>query len=141
VNVCTRCGSTLSGGVAFCSACRHPARDLTRAFAVSSAASNQAARAKGLGAFAGWIAGGAVAACLIVVGFLLCLTGVGMILGIPIILAGFVMPFIGPFLGARALKGACPYCRSVVLSASRGFNCPVCKRRIVVRGTRFMRIG
>ena len=140
MNLCT-CGATLNGGAAFCSHCGHPAQARTRALAVPSAASSQATRAKGKGAFAGWIAGGAVGACLIVVGFLLCLTGVGMILGIPIILAGFVMLFIGPFLGARALKGACPYCRSVVLSASRGFNCPVCKRRIVVRGAKFMRIA
>jgi len=40
-------------------------------------------------------AGGCNPGCLIVVGFLLCLTGFGIILGLPLIVAAYVSPFLG----------------------------------------------
>ncbi len=40
-------------------------------------------------------AGGCNPGCLIMVGFLLCLTGFGLILGLPLIVAAYVSPFLG----------------------------------------------
>lgn len=38
-------------------------------------------------------------AVLITIGGLLCLTGIGIILGVPLILAGLVCPFVMPIIG------------------------------------------
>jgi DNA-directed RNA polymerase subunit RPC12/RpoP len=80
--------------------------------------------------------------CLIVAGGLLCLTGIGAIIGIPMILGGLLAPFLGPVLRLTHIKGKCPYCETNVTAQSTalGVTCPACNKRIVIRQKRFYRI-
>ena len=102
----------------------------------------EAKSAKGEGALVGCLAGWGMTGCLIPIGILLCFTGIGVIIGVPLILAGLLAPFLGPLMGLGALKGECPWCGTQVISpmASLGVDCPACKRRIVIKGKRFIKI-
>ncbi|MBN2432584.1 MAG: hypothetical protein JXQ27_14000 [Acidobacteria bacterium] len=77
-----------------------------------------------------------------VVGALLCLTGIGALLGIPLIFAGHLALLIMPFAGKSARVGACPYCgHQVTMSTtSSGVTCRACRRRIVMHHHRFFRV-
>ena len=80
--------------------------------------------------------------CVIVVGGLLCLTGIGAIIGIPLILAGLLALFLGPLLGLTSIKGKCPYCETSVTAQSTAVvvTCSAYQKRIVIREKRFYRI-
>lgn len=97
--------------------------------------------AKASGAAVGCMGGLAGSGCLLVLGGLLSATGIGAIIGVPMILAGLLLPFIGPILGFNSIKGPCPYCGYSVqaLPTDPGLNCPACKQRIVVREKRFFK--
>jgi DNA-directed RNA polymerase subunit RPC12/RpoP len=78
---------------------------------------------------------------LAIVGTMLCLTGLGAILGIPMILAAFLAPLLGPMVGLGALKGKCPWCAILVSSVAnkKDFNCHGCGQRIAIRHREFVR--
>ncbi len=80
----------------------------------------------------------ATSGCLFMVGVLLTATGVGAIIGLPMIIAAF----LAPFLGFTWIKGACPYCGSQVstMGTQKGVTCPACKKRIVIRNKKFIRV-
>lgn len=83
--------------------------------------------------FSSWVAFG----CVLPVGILLCFTGIGAIIGIPLILAALIFPFTG----FAAQKAPCPYCGQMVhVFAGVGVNCPACKQRIVIRGKQFLKV-
>lgn len=98
--------------------------------------------AKGEGIAVGCLTGWLLSAVLIVVGVLLSLTGIGAILGVPMILMGILAPFVGPLMGLSSIKGQCPYCGSDVstFSTNRGVTCSACKKRIVIRDKTFLRV-
>ena len=98
--------------------------------------------AKAEGAALGCLAGWGVSGCLIPVGIILCFTGIGAIIGVPLILVGLFAMIIGPLMGLGELKGECPWCGTKVTSptASQGIDCPACKKRIVIKDKRFVRI-
>jgi hypothetical protein len=80
---------------------------------------------------------------LILPGALLCLTGIGAIIGVPMIVIGLFGPIVGPLMGLTSMTGPCPWCGTQALSppgTRLGFDCPACKRRIVLQGTRFVGI-
>ena len=73
------------------------------------------------GPFSGLLFGVLAAPILIIVGTLLCLTGLGAILGVPMILAAILAPLLGPLLGAvDAALGeelnAIPYSSSITVN-------------------------
>lgn len=80
--------------------------------------------------------------CLIIGGVLLSATGIGMILGIPLIIAGIVAPFLYSIMGLAGRKGKCPFCDFEVKSpiAQDAMNCPICKNRIIIRDNKFIRL-
>ena len=89
----------------------------------------------GRGKPVGCLTGSAIAFILIAVGMMVSLTGVGLIIGIPLILAGIAYPLI-----ARSLiRGQCPYCGKNVsaLNSKPGINCPGCGRLIVIRDKKY----
>ncbi|MEN6508907.1 MAG: hypothetical protein ABFD63_09040 [Smithella sp.] len=89
----------------------------------------------GKGAPVGCLTGSAIAFILIAIGIMVSLTGVGLIIGIPLILAGIAYPLI-----ARSLiSGKCPYCgRNVsALNSKPCINCPGCGRHIVIRDKKY----
>jgi DNA-directed RNA polymerase subunit RPC12/RpoP len=77
--------------------------------------------------------------CLIPAGVVLCLTGIGALIGIPLIIAGIVAPIVGL---VSSIKGPCPYCGSAVTTSksSQGVTCRACKKRVVVRDRKFYRV-
>ncbi|MBD3348841.1 MAG: hypothetical protein GF400_06555 [Candidatus Eisenbacteria bacterium] len=91
------------------------------------------------GCATGWVLG----IILVVMGLLLTFTGIGAIIGIPLIVAGIIVPLVAPFLGLSSIRGPCPYCGSRVRASrgSPGAVCPACGRRIVIRDGRYYRVG
>ena len=80
---------------------------------------SETTRATGEGMGMGCLAGGATSGCLIVMGGLLCLTGIGAIIGIPLILGGLLAPFLAPLVTMGSLKGPCPYCGTQAIAYGR----------------------
>lgn len=87
------------------------------------------------GAFTGLYFGIIAVPVLVVVGGLLCLTGLGAILGIPMIVAAVLAPLIGPMFGMRAHRGKCPHCGTRVtdIDTMENRECPVCNKRFSLR--------
>ena len=95
-----------------------------------------AERTSAPGGFGGLLFGMLVAPVMIIVGTLLCLTGLGAILGIPMILGAIIAPLAGPLMGLGAHKGKCPSCGMVVttMADDGSYDCPSCNQRFAVGG-------
>jgi DNA-directed RNA polymerase subunit RPC12/RpoP len=93
------------------------------------------------GAFGGLVLGVIVAPVLIIVGGMLCLTGLGAFAGVPMIIAGFCSPLLGPMLGISAIHGKCPWCGVEVSSVAPldGFCCEKCNGKIAVKRRELVR--
>jgi DNA-directed RNA polymerase subunit RPC12/RpoP len=93
------------------------------------------------GAFSGLFFGMIVAPMCIIVGTMLCLTGLGAFLGVPMIIAGVLSPLLGPMIGIGELKGKCPWCGTALSNIvnAPGFNCHVCSKRIAVQNRQFVK--
>jgi hypothetical protein len=93
------------------------------------------------GLFAGFASGVIIGTGFVLFGSLLCITIVGSIVGLPLILVGLIAPFIGPFLRFKEREGDCPYCGTRVTTngTAIGFNCVACKERILVGQDTFRR--
>jgi DNA-directed RNA polymerase subunit RPC12/RpoP len=91
-------------------------------------------------AFGGLLFGVIVAPVCIIVGTMLCLTGLGAFLGIPMIIAGALSPLLGPMLGLETHAGKCPWCGAKVsiVPLVDAFNCEECHRKISVKNHRDM---
>jgi len=63
--------------------------------------------------------------------------GIGLLFGIPMILAGVILPLfmMRDVLKRNVVSGACPYCGAPIKTsdATIRLNCPACNRVIVVR--------
>lgn len=134
---CPSCSAHLEPAWRFCPACgaaaaAHPA---PAAHAVDK---EKAPLRK---AFGGLLWGVIAAPIMIIVGMLLCLTGLGAFLGIPLIIGGALAPLAGPMIGLGELKGDCPWCGAAVTSILNkpGFACHACGRRIEIHDHKFVR--
>lgn len=90
----------------------------------------------------------------LVIGIALCCTGIGAIIGIPLIFfvgIGAMAAIGGGSFGMlssvadnrRTLKGPCPYCGIEVMVNTKavGVDCSACKKRIVIRDKVFIRVA
>ena len=86
------------------------------------------------GAFGGMLFGLIAAPILIIPGILLCLLGWGIVLGIPMILLGILLPVAGPLFGMGEHKGRCPSCGTRMISIEDGkkHECPVCSTKFAM---------
>ena len=86
------------------------------------------------GAFGGLYFGVVMAPVLLIFGGLLCLTGLGAFLGVPLIIAGILAPVLGPMMGIGEHRGKCPSCGMRVITVADGHNhyCPACDREFAV---------
>ena len=123
---CSKCGMHLSSPWSFCPHCgaaiplehheteeRHiPAR----------------------GAFGGLLYGVIAAPILIIAGVMICLTGWGIFIGVPIVAIGVLAPLAGPIFGMGEHKGKCPECGTTVISVADGkvHDCPACSAQFAV---------
>ena len=68
-------------------------------------------------------------------------TSVGLIFGIPLLIAGLVLPLVmmRDVLKQNEVSGPCPYCSAAIKTsdATIRLNCPGCNRVIIVRDEKF----
>jgi len=127
---CTKCGMSLALPWSFCPHCglaitQEIQRDPTPVEHKKSSMP---------GAFGGLLFGVIAAPILIIVGTLLCLTGLGAFLGVPMILAAILAPLIGPLIGIGEHKVRCPSCstRMITVADSKLHYCPTCEKEFAV---------
>ena len=104
---------------------------------------------KRAGAADGAVSGVAAGIAFIGCGGLLTLTGVLAIIGVPLIIIGFIALVIGPIIGAisgaedaaYSIIGDCPYCGTLVAGDKRkpSVKCRGCKRWIVIRNGSYLK--
>src|SRR5215469_2570292 len=127
---CTKCGTLQEVSWSFCPKC---------GTAISRGAHQnlpQAGHEKSSvpGAFGGLLFGVIVAPVLIILGTLLCLTGLGAFLGVPMILLGIIAPLVGPLIGLGEHTVRCPWCntREITIADGELHYCPNCDREFAL---------
>jgi hypothetical protein len=121
---CSKCGTQLVLPWSFCPHCGLAATHERQ----PTAPSQEHKKSSMPGAFGGLFLGVVMAPVLVIFGTMLCLTGLGAILGIPMIIAGLVSPLAGPLMGMKEHQGKCPCCGTHVVSVTDGqpHSCPSC---------------
>ena len=127
---CSKCGTQLALAWDFCPHC---GQAVTHELQQSSPAP-EPEKSSMSGAFGGLYFGLIAVPILIILGGLLCLTGLGAILGIPLIIVAILSPLLGPLIGIGEHKGKCPSCGTRVISVDDGQNhyCPACDKEFAV---------
>jgi len=132
---CLKCGMNLDAAWAFCPHCaaavRPDADPIPRKHEAAPVG----------GGFSGLLFGLIAAPVLIISGGMICLTGLGIFLGVPLIILGVLSPLLGPVLGLNQQRGQCPWCSAAIGSVALfdRFSCPACGKRIVVRKRELLR--
>jgi len=129
---CSKCGMRLEAQWKFCPSCAAERVNLVK---VASPSQHEHEMAPVKSGFSGLLFGLIAAPVLIIVGGMICLTGLGVFLGVPLIIAGILAPLIGPVLGVNAMRGRCPWCSAEVSGVGifDRFSCPTCGQRIVMK--------
>lgn len=72
---------------------------------------------------------------MIGIGFLLCITVIGAIIGVPLIFIGFAQIVLSPITGAFFVFKKCPYYQASVLVTrnQQSLKCQKCKNRLILR--------
>ena len=143
--LCAKCKTQLEPHWKFCSQCgaviTEEAEAPVQAQMQVQVPAGVSEQAPVRGAFTGLLFGLLVAPVMLIVGTMLCLTGLGAVVGVPMILGGIMAPLLGPMMGIGALKGKCPWCGAPVTNVlkTHAFHCHSCGQRITVVNRRFMR--
>ncbi len=126
---CTKCGASLEGPWKFCPHCGAVSAPVPH-----NHIGSEHERVPARYAFSGLLFGLITAPVLIIYGSLICLLGPPMVLGIPLIIAGVLAPFLGPYLAINAVRGKCPWCGTKITSVGplNAFFCHACSKRVVV---------
>lgn len=128
-DLCSKCGARLSSPWSFCPVCGTKVEPQEQPTPVETE------KAPVKHAYSGLLYGLIVAPMCLIVGGMLCLTGLGAFLGIPVIIAGILAPLLGPIIGLGEPRGKCPWCGTEINDVvhSPAFDCHVCKGRIQVQ--------
>ena len=137
--LCLKCGTQLSSPWKFCPNCGAAVAPEAH----EHAAPPEVEKTPVKGAFSGLLFGMIATPIMIIVGTMLCLTGLGAILGIPMIIGGVFAPLLGPLIGFGSIKGKCPWCGSPVSSirSAQSFDCEACNQRIAVKIGKFVKVA
>jgi predicted RNA-binding Zn-ribbon protein involved in translation (DUF1610 family) len=129
---CTKCGTHLEPQWKFCPVCGAVPQQVAQQ---TGHEHTDRERVPLKGGFSGLFFGLIAAPVLIISGGMICLTGLGIFLGVPLVIAGVLAPLIGPALGVNALYGNCPWCNAKVSGVGifDRFSCPTCGQHIVMR--------
>ncbi len=124
---CSRCQLNLEPQWNFCPACAATAHS-------HSAHLPESEHHPMRGAFGGLFYGLIAATILIVTGIMICLTGWGLFLGVPVIVLGVLAPLAGPLFGMSERPAKCPECgtRVVTLADGQVHACPACRAPFAV---------
>jgi len=92
------------------------------------------------GVLAGTFKGLVLLSLVLWAGGLLTVTGIGAVVGVPILVLGVPMALLYPFFTAARFGGPCPRCgEDVAFTIEKpGVDCPGCKGRIVLRKKRLV---
>ncbi len=123
---CSKCGTSLETSWGFCPKC---GVGIVRE-AHTHAEEAEHKRSSVPGAFGGLLFGVIAAPVLIIFGSLLCLTGLGAFLGVPMIIAGIIAPLLGPVMGLGEHEVRCPSChtREITIADGKLHYCPNCEQ-------------
>ena len=141
---CRKCGNELQSPWKFCPNCGTTVVQEAVVQEEAAPAEPHALAKTGLKeGFSGLLLGVILAPMMIIVGTMLCLTGLGALLGVPMIIGGAMAPLLGPMIGLKSLKGKCPWCGGEVTSvrSSQSFVCDACKHRIAFRFGKFVKVN
>jgi len=132
---CQKCGAVLSSPWTFCPACG------TKVQPHQQSAQPEHEKAPVKYAFSGLMFGLIVAPMCLIVGGMLCCTGLGAFLGIPVIIAGILAPLIGPMVSMGEPRGKCPWCGTELtdIVSSPAFECHVCKGKVLLQDSKFVK--
>lgn len=124
---CEKCASRLEPAWRFCPQCG-------AVQAMQHAEPQEHEHHPARGAFGGLAYGLIAAPILIVTGIMICLTGWGILLGVPVIVAGILAPLAGPLLGMSEHAAKCPACGTRVVTVADGkvHHCPMCSETFAV---------
>jgi predicted RNA-binding Zn-ribbon protein involved in translation (DUF1610 family) len=127
---CTKCGMLLTSQWSFCPSCG------TKTSHQIQQSAEPPEHVPARGAFGGLAIGMLVAPILVIAGTMVCLTGWGIFIGVPMILVGVLAPLAGPVIGMGEHLGKCPSCGTSVVSKADGrtHHCPACDKDFAVRG-------
>jgi predicted RNA-binding Zn-ribbon protein involved in translation (DUF1610 family) len=133
---CSKCKAQLEAPWKFCPQCGAA----SAVGALKTRMPEEHEKAPVQGAFSGLLLGILAVPILIIPGALICLTGLGAFLGIPMIIAGIFAPLLGPMLGLGTLQGKCPWC-GVAVNGREGandFSCLECGKPIAIKHREFV---
>lgn len=99
---CMKCGETLDQGWTFCARCGVKIERPSVAHVAPAGHEHEAAPVTG--AFSGALFGFIAAPIGLIFGIMLCLTGWGIFIGIPVIVLAILAPLGGPLVGLGAAK-------------------------------------
>lgn len=135
---CQKCGSQISSPWTFCPTCGTKIQPPEK-LAPTEIAPSEKAPVKH--AFTGLLFGLIVAPMCLIVGGMLCCTGLGAFLGVPVIIAGILAPLIGPMAGIGEPRGKCPWCGAELndIVNSPAFECHVCKGKVELHNRKFVK--
>jgi Zn finger protein HypA/HybF involved in hydrogenase expression len=125
---CSRCHQSLEAAWSFCPKCG--AATEAGQPAVAQESEHHPVR----WAFGGLFYGLLAAPILIVTGIMICLTGWGLFLGVPVIALGVLAPLAGPLFGMSERAAKCPECGTRVITLADGqvHACPACNAQFAV---------
>ncbi len=134
---CAKCSAKLTPEWKFCPSCGATVVQTTHVEVQHLPAEKTPVK----GAFGGLLLGVLVTPMMLIVGTMLCLTGLGAFVGVPMIIGGVLAPLVGPMMGFGSLRGKCPWCGKTVSSISsiQSFDCDACHHRIAFRQNEFVR--
>lgn len=127
---CTKCGTRLARLWSFCphcgTTCSHEVQQN----------GERSEHVPARGAFGGLAIGLLVTPVLVIAGTMICLTGWGIFIGLPMIVLGIFAPLAGPLFGMGEHAGKCPSCGTKVISKADGqiHHCPACDKEFSVKG-------
>ena len=132
---CSQCSLTLESAWSFCPRC-----GAETPLDTPAVTARESEKAPVRGAYGGLLLGLLVVPVLMIPGTLMCLTGLGAFLGVPMIVAAILAPLMGPLFGFGVLKGKCPWCGSTVTSfgSAKTLYCHACSQRIAITQSRFV---
>jgi predicted amidophosphoribosyltransferase len=137
INLCSQCGAQLSSPWRFCPLCGAEVPLQTQ----ETETEVEKQKAPMRSAFSGLFFGLIVTPMCIIVGTMLCLTGLGAILGIPMIIGGILAPILGPMICVGEPKGKCPWCGAKVSNVfnAGSFHCHECGKKIDAHDRHFIK--
>jgi hypothetical protein len=132
---CQKCGAQTTSPWSFCPTCG------TRIPPQEKLASAEVEKAPIKPAFSGLLFGLIVAPMCLIVGGMLCCTGLGAFLGVPVIIAGILAPLIGPMVGLGEPRGKCPWCGNELTDIvnSPAFECHSCNGKVLFENSKFVK--